>query len=101
MPRHTQFARGRKLVGGAELLDQLGGEPIQSRVFTSTYFDTADRRLLRRGVTLRRCVEQGRSRWRLTLPQTSGRLEVEAVGGPFPPIEIYELLTAYVGGRKL
>jgi CHAD domain-containing protein len=101
MPRHTQFARERKLAGSAELLDQLGGEPIQNRVFTSTYFDTADRRLLRRGVTLRRCVEHGRSHWQLTLPQSSGRLEVEADGGPLPPVEIYELLPAYLGGRKL
>src|SRR5262245_58478565 len=101
MPRHTQRERERKLAGGAELLDQLDGEPIQSRVFTSTYFDTADRRLLRRGVTLRRRVEHGRSQWQLKLPQASGRLEVEADGGPVPPIEIYELLTAYLGGRKL
>jgi CHAD domain-containing protein len=96
-----QLAPGRKLVGGPELLDKLGGEPIESRVFTSTYFDTADRRLLRRGVTLRCRVERGRSRWQLRLPQESGRLVVEADGGPVPPIEIYELLTAYLGGRKL
>jgi|1186.fasta_scaffold04897_2 CHAD domain-containing protein len=101
MARHTELERERKLLGGAELLDQLGGEPIESRVFTSTYFDTADRRLLRRGVTLRRRVEHGRSHWQLRLPQESGRLEVEADGGPVPPIEIYELLTAYLGGRKL
>ncbi len=103
MPRHTQRERERerRLAGGAELLEQLDGEPIQSRVFTSTYFDTADRRLLRRGVTLRRRVEHGRSHWQLKLPQASGRLEVEADGGPVPPIEIYELLTAYLGGRKL
>jgi CHAD domain-containing protein len=101
MVPHTQLERERRLLGGAELLDQLGGEPIESRVFTSTYFDTADRRLLRRGVTLRRRVEHGRSRWQLKLPQEGGRLEVEADGGPVPPIEIYELLTAYLGGRKL
>ncbi len=101
MAPHTQLERERKLLGGAELLDLLGGEPIESRVFISTYFDTADRRLLRRGVTLRRRVEHGRSQWQLKLPEENGRLEIEADGGPVPPIEIYELLTAYLGGRKL
>ena len=101
MASRPQLERERKLLGGAELLAQLDGEPIESRVFTSTYFDTADRRMFRRGVTLRRRVEQGRSQWQLRLPQENGRLEVEADGGPVPPIEIYELLTAYLGGRKL
>ncbi len=101
MASRPQLERERKLLGGAELLAQLDGEPIESRVFTSTYFDTADRRMFRRGVTLRRRVEHGRSQWQLRLPQENGRLEVEADGGPVPPIEIYELLTAYLGGRKL
>src|SRR4051794_15546350 len=101
MAPHVQPERERKLLGGAELLAQLDGEPIQSRVFTSIYFDTADRRLLRRGVTLRSRVEHGRTHWQLKLPQPGGRLEVEADGGPVPPIEIYELLTAYLSGRKL
>jgi 8-oxo-dGTP pyrophosphatase MutT (NUDIX family)/inorganic triphosphatase YgiF len=85
----------------AELLDVLDGEPLEPRTFTSTYFDTADRRLLRRGLTLRRRVEGGVSRWSLSLPQASGRLEVHAEGGPMPPQELFELLTAFLGGRKL
>jgi CHAD domain-containing protein len=97
----TRQERERKLLGGAELLELLEGERLETRVFTSTYFDTADRRLLRRGSTLRRRVENGLSTWQLTLPQQSGRLEVEAVGGAMPPPELFELLTAFLSGRKL
>ncbi|MGZ8687693.1 MAG: CHAD domain-containing protein, partial [Gaiellaceae bacterium] len=97
----TRQDRERKLLGGAELLDLLEGERLEPRVFTSTYFDTADRRLLRRGLRLRRRVENGLSRWQLTLPQPSGRFEVEADGGAVPPPELFELLTAFLGGRKL
>ena len=97
----TRQDRERKLLGGAELLELLDGERLEPRVFTSTYFDTADRRLLRRGLRLRRRVENGLSSWQLTLPQPSGRLEVEADGGAVPPPELFELLTAFLGGRKL
>jgi CHAD domain-containing protein len=97
----TRPDRERRLIGGAELLDVLGGEPLEPRTFTSTYFDTADRRLLRRGLTLRRRVESGTTHWSLTLPQADGRLEVCADGGPVPPPELFELLTAFLGGRKL
>jgi CHAD domain-containing protein len=97
----SQLERERKLLGDHGMLACIGGEPLDTRVFTSTYFDTNDRRLLRRGVTLRRRVENGRSRWQLKLPQLSGRLEVEADGGPVPPVELYDLLTAFLGGRKL
>ena len=41
--------RERKLAGPAEVLDALDGEPIEPRTFTSTYHDTADRRLARHG----------------------------------------------------
>jgi CHAD domain-containing protein len=97
----SNLERERKLVGKHELIDTLEGESLETRTFTSTYFDTDDRRLLRRGVTLRRRVEDGLSRWQLKLPQNSGRLEVEAAGGPLPPRELYELLTAFLGGSKL
>ena len=91
----------RKLVGGYELLGELQGEPLETRVFTSTYFDTDDKRLLRRGVTLRRRVENGESLWQLKLPQATGRLEIEAEGGDLPPRELNELLTAFLGTAKL
>ncbi|HKU58377.1 MAG TPA: hypothetical protein VJP39_02130, partial [Gaiellaceae bacterium] len=38
------------------------GRPVESRLFTSTYYDTAARSLLRSGLTLRRRVENGLSR---------------------------------------
>jgi CHAD domain-containing protein len=97
----SHLERERKLLGGHDLLETLNGEPLETRVFTSTYFDTGDRRLLRHGVTLRRRVENGRSSWQLKLPQSSGRLEVEADGGSVPPRELRELLTAFVAGGEL
>jgi inorganic triphosphatase YgiF len=58
-------------------LPELDGKPLPPRVFTSTYHDTADRRLLAAGITLRRRVENRRSLWQLKLPQAGGRLELE------------------------
>jgi CHAD domain-containing protein len=91
----------RKLEGDPELLEALGGVAIEPRLFTSTYYDTEDRRLLSRGITLRRRVEDGRSLWQLKLPRATGRLEVEAAGGAKPPSEIHELLTAPLAGGEL
>ncbi len=91
----------RKLVGKPELLEALEGEALTPRLFTSTYYDTEDRRLLRRGITLRRRVEDGRSLWQLKLPRATGRLEVESAGGAQLPSEIHELLTAPLAGREL
>lgn len=83
-------------------LPPLPGEPLEPRVFTSTYYDTDDYRLARRGVTLRRRVERARGVWQLKLPRGLARLELEAPGGPgAPPAELAELLTAYVRGRSL
>jgi CHAD domain-containing protein len=61
------------------------GEPLPSRVFVSTYYDTDDRRLGRAGITLRRRDENGRSAWQLKLPRESSRLELEHEGGPARP----------------
>ena len=44
-------------------LPDLGGKPIPARTFTSTYLDTADGRLLRSGITLRRRVENRIGVW--------------------------------------
>ena len=61
----------------------LPGEPLESRLFTSTYHDTPDRSLAGAGITLRRRVENGLSRWQLKLPRGgNARAEVEAPGGP-------------------
>jgi inorganic triphosphatase YgiF len=38
-------------------MPDLGGTPLAPRTFTSTYYDTPARRLLRSGITLRRPKE--------------------------------------------
>ena len=67
-------------------LPPLEGEDLESRIFTSTYYDTPPRSLLRAGITLRRRVENGLSRWQLKLPRDGyARAEIEAFGGPVGP----------------
>ncbi len=80
---------------GFELPD-LGGRPLEPRVFTSVYHDTADRSLAHSGITLRRRTERGRSVWQLKLPSEDFRLELEQIGGPAPPKELARLLTAHL-----
>jgi CHAD domain-containing protein len=94
--------RERKLVGPAEALDALEGEPIDSRIFTSTYHDTPDGRLARHGVTLRRRLENGVSAWQLKLPRKGGRLELEELGGPGAvPDSLAQLLVGVLHGAEL
>jgi CHAD domain-containing protein len=95
--------RELKLRGDADILDRLDGEPLEERRFTSTYYDTADFRLARSGVTLRRRVERGKSLWQLKLPRGSAaRLELERAGGAAgPPAQIRDLLVAFLHGREL
>ena len=84
-------------------LPDLPGEPLESRLFTSTYYDTPDRSLAGAGLTLRRRVENGLSRWQLKLPRGgNARAELEAPGGPVgPPPELAELLVAHVRRGRL
>lgn len=94
--------RELKLRGAPDLLDRLDGEPLEERRFTSTYYDTADYRLARSGLTLRRRVERGKSLWQLKLPRGSARLELERPGGPAgPPEWMRELLVAFIHEREL
>ena len=92
-----------KLRAGEEFrLPELGGEAIEPRVFVSTYHDTADHRLARRGVTLRHRVEHGKGLWQLKLLRDNARLELEAEGGPgSPPDDMLELLVAHLRGAAL
>ncbi len=92
-----------KLRAGPEfVLPELGGEAIEPRVFDSTYHDTRDHRLARRGVTLRHRIENRHGLWQLKLPQGNARLELEARGTPAaPPGEIMSLLPAYLRGEPL
>jgi CHAD domain-containing protein/adenylate cyclase class IV len=78
-------------------LPDLPGSPLESRVFTSTYYDTPERSLARVGITLRRRLENGVSRWQLKLPRDGhARAEIEALGGPAgPPVELAGLLVAH------
>src|SRR6476469_7681469 len=75
----------------------LDGEPLEDRLFTSTYLDTPSRSLARAGITLRRRVENGLSSWQLKLPREEGRAEISAPGGPAgPPAALRQLLRAHL-----
>jgi CHAD domain-containing protein len=83
-------------------LPLLAGDELEARDFTSTYYDTPKRSLTRAGITLRRRVEDGVSRWQLKLPRgENSRSEIEVPGGPSGlPQQLGELLTAHlVHGR--
>jgi CHAD domain-containing protein len=83
-------------------LPELPGTPLAPRTFTSTYLDTADRRLACAGVTLRRRVENRRGLWQLKLPADTARLELEMPGGPSgPPPALAELIVGLRGARAL
>jgi CHAD domain-containing protein len=92
----AEYERKLEAPEGFELPD-LGGEPLEPRVFTSVYHDTADRSLARAGLTLRRRTEHGASVWQLKLPAGAARLELESPGGPLgPPEELARLLAAHL-----
>jgi CHAD domain-containing protein len=66
--------------------------------FTATYVDTADRRLTRAGIELRRRVERGKSIWEARIGETT----VSAPGGPSqPPAELRRILATLLRGQKL
>jgi CHAD domain-containing protein len=78
------------------------GQPLESRVFTSSYYDTQDRALARLGITLRRRLENGKNLWQLKLPGRGFRREVELPGGPArPPRPLRDSLVALVNGQEL
>jgi CHAD domain-containing protein len=88
--------RELKLEAGEDVeLEQLGGTPRGARTFTSVYYDTAERRLSRLGITLRRRTENGVATWQLKVPRSEGRLELEEDGGPADaPSRLRALLVA-------
>src|SRR5687767_4139985 len=86
--------------GEGFVLPELGGEPLPSRMFVSTYHDTPDLVLARHGITFRRRVEDGAGVWQLKLPHGAARVELEQAGPPArPPLEMLALLVAYLRGR--
>ena len=92
----AEYERKLDAPEGFELPD-LGGEPIEPRVFTSVYYDTADRSLAGAGITLRRRTERGCSLWQLKLPAGDARLELEEAGGPAEaPKSLAQLLVAHL-----
>jgi CHAD domain-containing protein len=95
---HTFVERELKLESPADfVMPPLEGEPLEGRLFTSTYHDTPSRSLARAGITLRRRVENGLSSWQLKLPREDGRAEISAPGGPAgPPAELRALLLAHL-----
>ena len=98
----TTIEQELKFEGDDIQIDRLGGEPIEPHVFASSYHDTADRRLLRAGITLRRRVENGVSNWQLKLPSGETRLELEEPGGPAsPPSALARLLSGILRGSEL
>ena len=99
----TTVERELKLQADGSLsIDDLGGEPVEPRTFTSTYHDTGDGILLRLGIQLRHRLEDGANIWQLKLPREDGPfgLEVDGVPGD-PPSELAEVLRAALDGRHL
>lgn len=99
----TTIERELKLEADGSLsIDDLGGEPVPPRTFTSTYYDTEDGLLLRLGLQLRRRLEHGKNVWQLKLPREDGRVELEVEGGPAgPPPELAGVLRALLDDRRL
>ena len=91
MQTTVEYERKLDAPAGFELPD-LGGEPLEPRVFTSVYHDTTERSLARAGITLRRRTERGQSVWQLKLPVSGARLELEEPGGPAGPPEPLRML---------
>ncbi len=83
-------------------LPELAGEPIPPRLVTATYYDSADLRLTRAGVTLRRRVERRRGAWQLKLQRGGARVDLELPGAPGAlPEQLRDLVTAYLRGAEL
>jgi len=78
-------------------LPELGGSPLEPRLFTSVYYDTPSGSLAASGITLRRRTEHGRALWQLKLPSDDARLELELEGGPARiPDKFLDLLFAHL-----
>ncbi len=106
--------RELKLGAGARVrLPELPGTPLPPRTLTNVYLDTPDHRLALAGITLRRRIEAGKSRWQLKLPRGEARLELEWNAGDsgrsarhrdradVPPPQMVDLVTAWSRGAAL
>ena len=87
---------------GDSKLPSIEGRPLAKRVFTATYYDTAERRLARAGISLRRRMESGNNVWELELPRESEPVKLDAPGGPAgPPPVLARLLSGVLRGAPL
>ncbi|MGD9851556.1 MAG: CHAD domain-containing protein [Nitrospirales bacterium] len=78
------------------------GAPTSPRVFTSTYYDTAQHRLGQLGLTLRKRIERGRGIWQAKIPSGDYRVELEIESGSRQiPWQFLDLLTAFVRKDEL
>ena len=83
-------------------LPEFPGEPLAERTFTSTYHDTADMRLARAGIILRRRVERDAVVWQMKLPRGRRRVELDLPGDrEAVPMEIMELLFVHARGAPV
>ncbi len=81
---------------------ELPGEPLPLRVFTCTYYDAPDYLLGRRGITLRRRVEDRTAHWELTLPRSPASLTIEFPDRSLlPSPAISDVLRAHLRGQEL
>jgi CHAD domain-containing protein len=84
-------------------LPELGGETRPTRVFVSTYHDTAELALALHGITFRHRIEDGAGLWQLKLPRAGDvRVELERGGPPaVPPPELIALLATLLRNDAL
>jgi CHAD domain-containing protein len=77
---------------------------VEEQALTAVYFDTADLRLLRVGITLRRREGGDDAGWHLKLPAGKDRrdeLQLPLEAGRQPPAELVELTQAHTHGAPL
>jgi inorganic triphosphatase YgiF len=101
--RETVEREVKLTAGEGFTLPELGGEPRPTRIFVSTYHDTAGLVLARHGITFRHRVEDGAGLWQLKLPRAGDvRVELERSGPPaIPPQELVALLVALLRDDEL
>lgn len=84
------------------LLPAGGSIEEQTARLESTYYDTADRDLLRSGLTLRRRTGDTDEGWHLKVPQGDARLEIRLpLGGRGVPAELRDATTGLRGRAAL
>jgi len=100
--RHTLEREVKFSIQPDFVLPRLPGTRLHSQIFTSTYYDTDDYRLLRGGLTLRYRTKARSGTWQLKLPLEDARLEAEFPGPRRePPEALTRVLWAHLRGEAL